>query len=224
MVAKVGAGPGPPVPRTQQQVVPGPRVSPPTPVAGGGATRGGGWNSTSHPRPEARVMGTPRVRAGGGGKVGSRLQPLPAPPNRSSAPSLSLSWPAVGRQTTAPPTMSAAAAGAPLGLVEQGRRVRKGPPRPPGPAWSLCVPRSFIPMSPSSPNHPLSCLPPPQRVSGALLGNRSACMAPGTAPPSLCPSPLAPRDAAVPLLPSQNWPGGGVSAPAPTPKAGLLSA
>uniref|UniRef100_A0A8V5HGA2 calcium/calmodulin-dependent protein kinase n=1 Tax=Melopsittacus undulatus TaxID=13146 RepID=A0A8V5HGA2_MELUD len=29
---------------------------------------------------------------------------------------------AVGRQTTAPPTMSAAAAGAPLGLVEQGRR------------------------------------------------------------------------------------------------------
>uniref|UniRef100_A0A8V5HDI8 calcium/calmodulin-dependent protein kinase n=1 Tax=Melopsittacus undulatus TaxID=13146 RepID=A0A8V5HDI8_MELUD len=43
---------------------------------------------------------------------------------------------AVGRQTTAPPTMSAAAAGAPLGLVEQGRRVRRGPPHP-GPAWSL---------------------------------------------------------------------------------------
>uniref|UniRef100_A0A8C3VET0 calcium/calmodulin-dependent protein kinase n=1 Tax=Catharus ustulatus TaxID=91951 RepID=A0A8C3VET0_CATUS len=45
-----------PAPRTQQQVVPGPRVSPPTPVAGGGATRGGGRNSTSHPSdvPSAR--------------------------------------------------------------------------------------------------------------------------------------------------------------------------
>ncbi|XP_065515302.1 calcium/calmodulin-dependent protein kinase type II subunit beta isoform X9 [Lathamus discolor] len=50
----------------------------------------------------------------------------------------------VGRQTTAPPTMSAAAAGAPLGLVEQGRRVRKGPARPP-PTRPRLVSVSFTP-------------------------------------------------------------------------------
>ncbi|XP_029819836.1 calcium/calmodulin-dependent protein kinase type II subunit beta [Manacus vitellinus] len=80
----------------------------------------------------------------------------------------------VGRQTTAPPTMSAAAAGAPLGLVEQGRRVRKGPPRPR--LVSVC-PRILHPHVPLFSQPSSSPPPPPQQVSGALLGNRSACMA-----------------------------------------------
>uniref|UniRef100_A0A8C3VC57 calcium/calmodulin-dependent protein kinase n=1 Tax=Catharus ustulatus TaxID=91951 RepID=A0A8C3VC57_CATUS len=83
---------------------------------------------------------------------------------RGSAPSLSLSWPAVGRQTTAPPTMSAAAAGAPLGLVEQGRRVRKGPPRPPRPRLVSVCPQILHPHVTLF-SQPSSSLPPTSPVA-----------------------------------------------------------
>ncbi|XP_054660341.1 calcium/calmodulin-dependent protein kinase type II subunit beta-like [Grus americana] len=73
----------------------------------------------------------------------------------------------VGRQTTAPPTMSEAAAGAPLGLVEQGRRVpQRAPPAPPPAPLGFCVCHPAQTLRPHVPPPPHPLPHPPQRVSG----------------------------------------------------------
>ncbi|XP_063997397.1 calcium/calmodulin-dependent protein kinase type II subunit beta-like [Pogoniulus pusillus] len=109
----------------------------------------------------------------------------------------------VGRQTTAPPSMSAAAAGAPLGLVEQGRRGRNGPPPapphpPPQPALAspLLDPRLVsllcVPFPPPRTLCPLSSIPQSTKGFGTLLENGSAWHGhgPPPAPPGpACPSP-----------------------------------
>ncbi|XP_019466563.1 calcium/calmodulin-dependent protein kinase type II subunit beta, partial [Meleagris gallopavo] len=116
----------------------------------------------------------------------------------------------VGRQTTAPPSMSAAAA--PLGLVEQGRR-RTDPPVPPACLWSPPTPLLlllllFLPlqargpssgMAPHAWDPPPVCLPTSLPVSppagtrcprhrlcphiGAAWGAWVLCLSPRTAAP-----------------------------------------